>query len=137
MAIKESYRTPEVEEISYLHAVKDWLSPHLREIVNHSRPHAFKFCLDSKGRAGMWYKHWGQKKNGEVWITPMTHFFVLRSMPVTIPPLLKTGLFRTKRHAVDATTYGIMHGQIHSRRKRVLESVSFHRAVNAPNVGEN
>ena len=87
--VNVAYEVPhKVEQLHYLHAIKEWLTPHIVTIEQHSRPHAFKFEATPNGDVGMLYRNWSSKGS---WIgnTDRKPFILMKSYPTGAPPLLR------------------------------------------------
>jgi hypothetical protein len=58
MAIEDSYSPkPTVQMIQYVHDIKEWISPMLKDLHGHSEPLHFKFVKDGIATKFL-YKHW-------------------------------------------------------------------------------
>ena len=49
---------PKVELLEYIYDVRSWLTPFIEDLHGHTQPHCFKFVLNAKGCAEMFYKSW-------------------------------------------------------------------------------
>ena len=54
--------------LSYVFDVKLWLTPHLEDLHQHTKPHVFKFSQNSTGKTELYYNKWSHID----WIGPLS-----------------------------------------------------------------
>lgn len=52
----------DVVMLKEMYDVKDWLTPAMQQLHNHSNPHIFRFIRGSNGHCQMFYKHWNHEE---------------------------------------------------------------------------
>lgn len=105
--VKVAYELPhKVEQLHYLHAIKDWLTPHIVTIEQHSRPHAFKFEATATGEVGMLYRNWSSK-GGWIGDVDGKPFILMKRYPIGAPPLLRGTSIH--QHTMDQIEKGVKH----------------------------
>jgi hypothetical protein len=82
--------TPEpiTADLNNLLDIKSWLSPHIKGLKNHSRPHAFRFVKGKDGNMEMTYRNWSTSGK-KVWMPKKAPLMILKKEPKGTPPVLQ------------------------------------------------